>query len=80
MGISIIIIILMSVITIISILTENRDCVRLYFSVCYFLIDSVTLDVDIPVIDSNLQRYVRHCSPASLLGLKPPGLVALKNF
>ena len=50
---------------------------RLHFGVSYFLIDSMALDVDIPVIGSNLQRYVGHGSPASLLGLKPPSLVAL---
>ena len=48
------------------------------FGVGHLLVDGVTLDVDVPVPGADLERDVGHSSPAALLGLKPPGVVALR--
>ena len=45
----------------------------------HLLVDGVTLDVDVPVPGADLERDVCYSSPASLLGLKPPGVVSLRN-
>ena len=44
----------------------------------HLLVDGVTLDVDVPVPGADLERDVGHSPPATLLGLKPPGVVSLR--
>ena len=48
------------------------------FGVCDLLVDSVTLDVDVPVPGADLEGDVGHSPPAALLRLKPPGVVSLR--
>ena len=60
------------------ILTEDTDGVGLDLGVGHLLVDGVTLDVDVPVPGADLERDVGHSPPATLLGLKPPGVVSLR--